>query len=234
MRSLTILSYLIDYPDQTLWDMSAPLIEAIEKSADFTSAQKQSLVKFIETYLAMDLLDAQEQYHATFDVGSSTSLLLFEHIHGDSRERGQAMVDLLVQYEQSGLTITENQLPDYLPLFLEYAAHLPTEEAIHWLKQIAVIIRLLALRLAKRESEYEILFNLLFELSGEQADEVSLQNKIMNEQADNTPQALDTIWQEEQVLFNAGSACDSSVAQPLQTQSKTSTYYVNVGEDKRI
>lgn len=70
----------------------------------------------------MDPLDAQAQYSELFDRGRATSLLLFEHVHGESRDRGQAMVDLLAQYEQHGLQLNSRELPDHLPLYLEYLA----------------------------------------------------------------------------------------------------------------
>lgn len=68
----------------------------------------------------MDPLDARAQYSELFDRGRATSLLLFEHVHGESRDRGRAMVDLLAQYEQHGLQLNSRELPDHLPLYLEY------------------------------------------------------------------------------------------------------------------
>lgn len=80
---------------------------------------------FLRDLLARDLLDAQADYSQLFDRGRATSLLLFEHVHGESRDRGQAMVDLMAQYEQHGLQLDSRELPDHLPLYLEYLAQLP-------------------------------------------------------------------------------------------------------------
>jgi nitrate reductase molybdenum cofactor assembly chaperone NarJ/NarW len=233
MQSLSVISYLLDYPDGELWANKQPLINAVSQSTLLTVEQKNQLSQFIERYLTVDLLDAQENYIQAFDTNHSTSLLLFEHIHGDSRERGQAMVDLLAQYEQAGLALTSKQLPDYLPLFLEFLAHQSQATTLFWLDQIAAILRLLALRLAKQQSVYQVLLDLLYQLSGHQLDDALLQQQVAQEKIDRSPQALDKIWQEEQVLFNAGSACDSTLHHPTLSPSQTPTYYVEVGEDKR-
>lgn len=76
------------------------------------------------------MLDVQAAYSELFDRGRATSLLLFEHVHGESRDRGQAMVDLMAQYEQHGLQLDSRELPDHLPLYLEYLAQLPKSEAL--------------------------------------------------------------------------------------------------------
>ncbi|TEA27886.1 nitrate reductase molybdenum cofactor assembly chaperone [Candidatus Schmidhempelia bombi] len=233
MQSLRVISYLLDYPDDELWANKQPLINAVSQSTLLTAEQKHQLNQFIEGYLTGDLLDVQETYIYAFDTSHSTSLLLFEHIHGDSRERGQAMVDLLAHYEQAGLALTSKQLPDYLPLFLDFLALQSQTTARFWLDQIAAVLRLLALRLAKQQSIYHLLLDLLYQLSGHQLDETSLQQQVAQENIDHSPQALDKIWQEEQVLFNAGSACDSILSPSTLSPAQTPTYYVEVGEDKR-
>lgn len=99
----------------------------------------------------MDPLDARAQYSELFDRGRATSLLLFEHVHGESRDRGRAMVDLLAQYEQHGLQLNSRELPDHLPLYLG-TAQLPQSEAVEGLKDIAPILALLSARLQQRET----------------------------------------------------------------------------------
>jgi nitrate reductase molybdenum cofactor assembly chaperone len=89
---------------------------------------------------AQDPLDAQAAYSELFDRGRATSLLLFEHVHGESRDRGQAMVDLMAQYERHGLLLDSRELPDHLPLYLEYLAQLPEEEALGGLQDVAPIL----------------------------------------------------------------------------------------------
>ncbi len=109
--------------------------------------------------------------------GGATSLLLFEHVHGESRDRGQAMVDLLNQYEQHGLVLDSRELPDHLPLYLEYLAQLPESEAIGGLQDIAPILALLCARLQQRESRYAVLFEQLLKLANSAVDEAKVAEK---------------------------------------------------------
>src|SRR3546814_637451 len=76
-----------------------------------------------------DLIDLQENYVATFDRRAAHSLHLFEHIHGESRDRGQALIDLRQEYINHGLLPDTNELPDYIPLFLEFLGQIPQDEA---------------------------------------------------------------------------------------------------------
>lgn len=96
------------------------MFEAIAASENLSKEDAHALGIFLRDLTALDPLDAQAQYSELFDRGRATSLLLFEHVHGESRDRGQAMVDLLAQYEQHGLQLNSRELPDHLPLYLEY------------------------------------------------------------------------------------------------------------------
>ncbi|EMX0073932.1 nitrate reductase molybdenum cofactor assembly chaperone, partial [Salmonella enterica] len=145
-----------------------------------------------------------------FDRGRATSLLLFEHVHGESRDRGQAMVDLMAQYEQHGLQLDSRELPDHLPLYLEYLAQLPKSEALGGLQDIAPILALLSARLQQRDSRYAVLFDLLLKLANTVIDSDKVAEKIANEARDDTPQALDAVWEEEQVKFFADQGCGES------------------------
>ena len=156
------------------------------------------------------LLDVQSDYSQLFDRGRATSLLLFEHVHGESRDRGQAMVDLMAQYEQQGLQLDSRELPDHLPLYLEYLAQLPESEAIGGLQDIAPILALLCARLQQRDSRYAVLFDLLVKLANAAIDSDKVAEKIADEARDDTPQALDAVWEEEQVKFFADQNCGES------------------------
>lgn len=226
MSIYRICAALLDYPTEELWQAQHEFIEVLDDDDQLTTEQKQLLIKFVQDYFSQPLLDAQSEYYQTFDVGYMTSLLLFEHVYGDSRERGQAMVDLMEQYSVAGIEIASKQLPDYLPLFLEYLSILPAEQGIAQLYEIAPILRLLALRLEKRQSRFVPVFNLLYALSKYHFDDQALKEKVQQETSDTTNAKLDKIWQEEQVRFQS-----SPTVEPLKTNS--STYYVNVGEDKR-
>ena len=121
--------------------------------------------RLLKELAAGDLYDLQERYVLLFDRTRSLSLHLFEHVHGESRDRGQAMVDLKAQYEKAGLEQDSTELPDFLPLFLEYASTLPATEARDALAQPAHIFAAMAERLRKRRSAYEAVFRALVALS---------------------------------------------------------------------
>jgi nitrate reductase delta subunit len=106
MIELVVISRLLEYPDAALWQHQQELIEALQSSTHFTASQSQGVIDFLQQLTSQDLLDAQANYSELFDRGRATSLLLFEHVHGESRDRGQAMVDLLAQYARQGLDST--------------------------------------------------------------------------------------------------------------------------------
>lgn len=170
MIELVIVSRLLEYPDAALWQHQQEMFEAIAASKNLPKEDAHALGIFLRDLTTMDPLDAQAQYSELFDRGRATSLLLFEHVHGESRDRGQAMVDLLAQYEQHGLQLNSRELPDHLPLYLEYLAQLPQSEAVEGLKDIAPILALLSARLQQRESRYAVLFDLLLKLANTAID----------------------------------------------------------------
>lgn len=106
------------------------MFDALASSENLDKEDAQTLGVFLRDLTAQDMLDVQAAYSELFDRGRATSLLLFEHVHGESRDRGQAMVDLMAQYEQHGLQLDSRELPDHLPLYLEYLAQLPKSEAL--------------------------------------------------------------------------------------------------------
>lgn len=117
MIELVIISRLLEYPDAALAQHQQELFDALASSENLDKEDAQTLGVFLRDLLARDLLDAQADYSQLFDRGRATSLLLFEHVHGESRDRGQAMVDLMAQYEQHGLQLDSRELPDHLPLY---------------------------------------------------------------------------------------------------------------------
>ena len=148
MIELVIVSRLLEYPDAALWQHQQEMFEAIAASKNLSKEDAHALGIFLRDLTAMDPLDAQAQYSELFDRGRATSLLLFEHVHGESRDRGQAMVDLLAQYEQHGLQLNSRELPDHLPLYLEYLANLLT--AGDTKPVLRALKRMLAMRHYKR------------------------------------------------------------------------------------
>ncbi len=209
MNSLRILGLLLDYPDDLLWESQSELLEIIGEATELTGGQQAELEAFIRQFCQQDLLDAQSSYTGLFDRGRATSLLLFEHVHGESRDRGQAMVDLLAQYHAAGLDIDSRELPDYLPLYLEYLSTLTADEARSGLNDIAPILALLGARLQERNSAYSQLFDLLLALSGSAMVSEDVRPSLQQEARDDTPAALDAVWEEEQIKFLGEQSCAS-------------------------
>ncbi|QCT21623.1 nitrate reductase molybdenum cofactor assembly chaperone [Jejubacter calystegiae] len=210
MIELVIISRLLEYPDAALVEHQQELFSAISDAQALNQNDAQALGIFLRDLLDRDLLDVQAAYGELFDRGRATSLLLFEHVHGESRDRGQAMVDLMAQYQRIGLQLDSHELPDHLPLYLEYLAQLPEQEARAGLGDIAPILALLSARLKKRDSRYALLFDLLLSLSESQVDVAQVGKQIADEARDDTTQALDAVWEEEQVKFFADSGCGDS------------------------
>lgn len=214
MDILKVISRLMDYPKAELQGQVAELESAILDSREISRAMRQRLTGLLHQIYDGDLMDAQELYSGLFDRGRALSLLLFEHVHGESRDRGQAMVDLLALYEQHGFHIEVRELPDFIPLYLEYLAHRPDLEAREGLADVAHILGLLSARLKERTSDYDALFDSLLMISGVPVDLEELRSKAAGEQRDDTPEALDKIWEEEAVTFGAGDSCPSNAPQP--------------------
>ena len=203
MRILKVIGLLLEYPDELLWENRDDALALVR-------ADVPSLTPFVGELLTAPLLDRQAEWCEVFERGRATSLLLFEHVHAESRDRGQAMVDLMAQYERHGLLLDSHELPDHLPLYLEYLAQLPEEEALGGLRDVAPILGLLSARLQQRESRYAVLFELLLKLANTQVDSQKVAEKIADEARDDTPQALDAVWEEEQVKFFADQGCGES------------------------
>nr|WP_314426104.1 nitrate reductase molybdenum cofactor assembly chaperone [uncultured Erwinia sp.] len=203
MIAIRLIARLLDYPEQELFDHQEELLTALQEANELTREHKTLLAEFICQCAERPLLDLQSDYCELFDRGRATSLLLFEHVHGESRDRGQAMVDLMEQYRADGLELDARELPDHLPLYLEYLAQGGMDRVRQGLQDVAPILALLGARLEQRGSAYARLFPLLLDLSGSSASPQSLQSQVACETRDDTPQALDAVWEEEQVSFIA-------------------------------
>lgn len=213
MKELLIISRLLEYPDAALWQHQQEIGEMLAASTTLPAQDAEALRAFLDALTQQEVLDAQAAYSELFDRGRATSLLLFEHVHGESRDRGQAMVDLMAQYAHHGLELDSRELPDHLPLYLEYLAQLPKSEAVGGLQDVAPILALLSARLTQRESSYAELFDVLLNIASTQIDSQKVADKIASEVRDDTPQALDAVWEEEQVKFFADQGCaDSEIA----------------------
>ncbi|KGM52291.1 nitrate reductase [Lysobacter concretionis Ko07 = DSM 16239] len=202
MSLLKLVGVLMDYPQDALWQHREELLEAANDPA-LSPARRRALADFVRGLLDTDPLTAQDRWLRLFDRGRSMSLLLFEHIHGESRDRGQAMVDLIEAYRKNGFELAAKELPDYLPLLLEYLGHRPEAEARDWLQHVSNIVGLLAARAAERESPYALLFELLVEYADGKLDLGVFRKRASEEPRDDTPEVMDRLWEEEAVRFGA-------------------------------
>lgn len=203
MNTLKVISALLCYPDEGLFEHRDELATVIHEEAVLPEADQHALIRFIEDLCAKNPMDAQSEYVETFDRSRSLSLLLFEHVHGESRDRGQAMVNLMKVYEDNGFEISVRELPDFLPLFLEYLSQRPEFEIIELLSDVQHILALLQARLENRKNHYSVLFSALLNLIEANVDMAAIQKEISAESRDDSPEALDKVWEEEMVTFGA-------------------------------
>ncbi|WP_257387447.1 nitrate reductase molybdenum cofactor assembly chaperone [Tahibacter caeni] len=202
MNALKLIAVLLDYPRDELWSHGDALRQACAECG-LPPPQAQVIEGFALSLLALDPLSAQERWLGLFDRGRAMSLLLFEHIHGESRDRGQAMVDLIETYRRGGFELAARELPDYLPLVLEFLAQRPAAEVADWLGHVAQIVALLAGRAAERGSPYAALLEVLVGLGEGRVDLALMRRKARDEPRDDTPEAMDQVWEEEAVRFGA-------------------------------
>ena len=217
MRSLKVLSALLTYPTPELIAAGAEMKALLEREAVLPKRERAAVGALIDDLAGLDLYDAQERFILLFDRTRSLSLHLFEHVHGESRDRGQAMVDLIQLYEAGGYSPTASELPDFLPMFLEYASTRAPAEAIELIGQPGHVFTALRERLAKRASPYEAVVAALTALSRAKLDKAAL--AALRAEPDPEPddlQALDAAWEEEEVTFGPGSAaaCGASRSMP--------------------
>lgn len=217
----SMLGALLDYPDQTLVVAFDEIRATLAGHAGLPSDTRAALIDLVDLLSARPLLDLQEDYVEIFDRGRATSLYLFEHVHGESRERGQAMVDLLAMYEAKGLFLGAGELPDYLPVFLEFLSHETAVQARTLLGEIADINRQIATRLAERGTPYFAAVAALLPLAGE-APLANANAAVCDGAATREldGEALDREWQEEPVSFLGAQAPLSREPQPIQFYDK--------------
>jgi nitrate reductase delta subunit len=205
MKTLRALSALLSYPTADLVAAADDVRQVIDSDVVLPAAERAGLHRLIDELTRGDLYDLQERYGLLFDRTRALSLHLFEHVHGESRDRGQAMVDLLKLYEESGYTPTTSELPDFLPLFLEYASTRSPQAAIELLGQPANVIAALKERLDKRSSPYAAVMAALLAISRARPDADAL--ATLRAEPDPEPddlEALDAAWEEEEVTFGPG------------------------------
>ena len=157
---------------------------------------RSDLHRLVGALEASDEIEAQERYVELFDRSRRNSLYLFEHVHGDSRDRGMAMVNLRELYAAAGLESDTDELPDYLPMYLEYLSVLPPAQERQGLRDVGPILQAIHARLVERDSIYAAAFAGLLQLAGLEPDAACAE-----EPEDDSPEGLDRAWEETAVAF---------------------------------
>lgn len=221
MKTFKALSALLTYPGRELQEAIPAIREVLVEgvvSPDGIAALEPLLVS-LET---CDLYDLQERYVLLFDRSRTLSLNLFEHVHGESRDRGGAMVDLLETYRASGFDLAGTELPDHLPVLLEFLSMRPLAEAREILADAGHILVALAERLARRESVYAPVLEELVALSA--ADSTTEEAQALLSQQDDNPEdlaALDAVWEEAQVTFGPDPNAGCPVSRDILTRMES-------------
>lgn len=172
--TLRVLARLLQYPDSEVREHLREMRTALHGARTVGRQRLAELDALIDGLLAHSAIDTGADYVQLFDCGRATALHLFEHVHGDSRDRGPAMIDLAKTYEAAGLCLGEGELPDYLPVVLQYASTQPPAQARAFLAEMAHIFNAIFNALEKRESRYASVLGALIEIAGETARAVTV------------------------------------------------------------
>lgn len=218
-RTYRALAALISYPTEALQAATAEIATVLAEEALVPASQRAAIDRLLAELAGSDIYDLQERYFALFDRSRALSLHLFEHVHGESRDRGQAMADLIELYRSRGLEPTAGELPDFLPLFLEFLSLLPEDEAGALLSEPAGILQALAERLAARSSAYAAAFQALAAMTNAPA---ASEPDIGQDDPDGLT-ALDAAWEEAAVRFGPGEQTDGCGADRLRTRLRAAT-----------
>lgn len=189
--TLRALALLLGYPDERLRGLLPQLLDAIDAERALPAARRLELRNLHNELLRGDLLETQARYVETFDRGRATSLHLFEHVHGDSRDRGPAMVDLVQTYEKAGLLLAPEELPDHLCVVLEFASTQPAPIAREFLGEMAHILSAVFSALLQRGSPYATALAAVLELAGQRVQAVAIEADEPMDDSWSEPPAFD-------------------------------------------
>ena len=161
MKTFKVLSLLLSYP-QAEWVSELALMgKVLEEEKSKNGKAINQLTDLMQSLRSESMLELEQNYVATFDRNPSHSLHLFEHIHGESRDRGMAMVNLIEEYRKHGLDMDGDELPDFVPLFLEYLSQLDDQQAIAMLGETVDVMALIGRKLKGNNSPYHEVFDVL-------------------------------------------------------------------------
>ncbi len=208
-RTLKALSLVLSYPTRELQAAMPEIGGVLASDTRLTAATRRALRPLVEDLRTRDIYELEEQFVMLFDRSRTLSLNLFEHVHGESRDRGGAMVSLVETYRAGGFDPATTELPDHLPVLLEFLATRPFAEVQDTLADAAHILAALNARLDRRESPYGAVFVALLQLAGVEADSEAVAALLDQPEVDpDDLEELDKVWEESEVTFgpdpNAG------------------------------
>ena len=201
LATYSALGRMLTYPDASLQASVGALVSEIRKEGRVPARIEKALSRLAEGLECEDLYVLQEQYVDLFDRSRSLSLNLYEHVHGESRDRGEAMAGLLALYRSEGLELATSELPDHLPVFLEFLSQLPADRASSLLGEAAHVVEAIGERLHRRGSPYRAVFGALGSLAGV-ADAAAVAALLSEPEPDpDDLKALDEAWEDTPVTF---------------------------------
>ncbi|MDZ5458625.1 nitrate reductase molybdenum cofactor assembly chaperone [Azohydromonas lata] len=211
-----VLAALLGYPGAELRAALPQLAQALDEEGALPAARRDELRALMAGLQRGDAYELEERYVETFDRGCATSLHLFEHVHGDSRERGPAMIDLLQTYERAGLYLGDEELPDHLGVVLEFASTQPPAVAREFLGEMAHILNAVFSALLQRGSPYACVLGAVLELAGEKPQAVAVQ----------ADEPLDEAWAEPPAFDGCSTRGQSAPgqAQPIHVVRKNAAH----------
>jgi nitrate reductase molybdenum cofactor assembly chaperone NarJ/NarW len=207
-KTLRVLAHLLSYPNAELRAHLPELRAALHEERALSRSRQNELDALITRLAQRRPLDVEAQHVELFDRGRGTALHLFEHVHGDSRDRGPAMVDLCKTYEAAGLFLAPGELPDHLSVVLQYASTQPAEQARAFLAEFAHILQLIFSALLRREAAHACVLAALLELAGDKAQAVAVPSE---------PE-LDASWAEPMAFDGCSTQGQARPGQPQPIQ----------------
>jgi nitrate reductase molybdenum cofactor assembly chaperone NarJ/NarW len=198
-KQLILIARLLEYPEVN--GLLASLDEArkwVDDIQEFSEDARTGLHGFLNWLAQTDALEVQSAYVSQLDRSRKGSLYLFEHVHGESRERGGAMADLMEFYAQQGSPLRAKELPDFLPVVLEFSACIPDDKAIAFLGEISHVVEAIAHTHQKLSTPWVPVFNALLEVLGIQVSK-GVADMDEHQQAS---EDLDAVWAEPVVEFS--------------------------------
>lgn len=199
-RSFKVYAALLSYPTKEICEAAPVFKEVLDTENLLPARDRVRVATLIDQLASRDLYDLQERYVELFDRSRTLSLHLFEHVHGEGRDRGQAMVDLKQHYESHGLEMASSELPDFLPLLLEFLSERPLDEARAFLGETVHVLDALTERLHHRKSIYTAVMRNLARIADRSAELTGVAVQTPDEES-GTLEAMDREWAEEQVTF---------------------------------